>query len=267
VLLPPVYILKRRHVEDALEAAHDDARSVTVWIHSSTIGIDAACFDRCPKMKLVSRIRLWGPEPRAVEVSDLRVFMAYEPDVVDVIHGFVTDKSVNASEMHCVGFNAFTCCDALREVVLPRSITHIAEGAFRGCTSLTSVALPNSLIYIGEDAFSGCTSLTSVALPNSLIYIGEDAFRYCSSLKSVALPNSLVYIADYAFDGCDTLRSVTFPDSLACIGRHAFFGCPKLRSVVLPSSDTHVDEYAFPKDVIMDSSSRRGGRAGRCVIA
>jgi hypothetical protein len=244
VLLPPVYILKRRHVEDALEAAHDDARSVTVWIHSSTIGIDAACFDRCPKMKLVSRIRLWGPEPRAVEVSDLRVFMAYEPDVVDVIHGFVTDKSVNASEMHCVGFNAFTCCDALREVVLPRSITHIAEGAFRGCTSLTSVALPNSLIYIGEDAF-----------------------RYCSSLKSVALPNSLVYIADYAFDGCDTLRSVTFPDSLACIGRHAFFGCPKLRSVVLPSSDTHVDEYAFPKDVIMDSSSRRGGRAGRCVIA
>jgi hypothetical protein len=44
VRLPPRYALRRSHVVDALKGVPADARDVTVWIHSSTLGIEMKCF-------------------------------------------------------------------------------------------------------------------------------------------------------------------------------------------------------------------------------
>jgi hypothetical protein len=41
VRLPPLYVVRRRHVKAALEGLPEDADKVTAWIHSSTLGVEA----------------------------------------------------------------------------------------------------------------------------------------------------------------------------------------------------------------------------------
>ena len=100
------------------------AHDMTMWIHSSTIGIEEKCF---------GEMSVWGPEPHdvgtppVVATAVLGVLIAklraYEPDLVDLIR-----KLVMSNEMYRVGEVAFVECRALREVVLPRSITHVGDG-------------------------------------------------------------------------------------------------------------------------------------------
>jgi hypothetical protein len=228
VRMPPKYVLLRRHVEDALKGVPFDARDVTVWIHSSTLGIEKGCFKG---MRRVSRILVrCGPQPHDVKAAVLGMFIttlrAYEPALVDTICGFVR----HMGEVHHVGrgdsINTFAHCSALKEVVLPRSITHLGDNAFFRCTSLTSVTLPDSLTHLGDDAFNQCTSLTSVTFPDSLTHIGDAAFFQCTSLTSVTLPNSLTHIGNKAFYGCSALTAVTMPAVRPFIGDFAFEGCP-----------------------------------------
>jgi hypothetical protein len=253
VCMPPKYVLRRGHVEDVLKGVPEDMGDVTVWIHSSTHGIEKGCFEWMKRVR-VSRILVWGPEdhddgtpPHAVEAATLHLFIArlraYEPDLVDLIYGFATH---NKDEMHRVGEFAFRCCSALKEVVLPRSITHVGGHAFHNCTLLTSVTLPNALTHIGEYAFHSCTSLTSVTLPDTLTRIGEKAFHGCSSLTSVTLPpNSLTHVGKCAFYGCTSLTSATLLYSLTHVGDCMFSGCTSLTSVALPNSLTHLGKGAF----------------------
>jgi hypothetical protein len=218
VFLPPTYVLRRRPLEAVLNSLAPDARNVTVWIHSSTLGIEKQCFHGMlvDRMKHVSRIRVCDAEPHCVErpavlgmlITNLR---AYEPDLVDLIHAFVTHAS---NEAHHVGENAFCSCSVLKEVVLPRSITHVDRWAFWRCTSLTLVELPNTLTHVGDSAFRSCTSLTSVALLDSVTHVGDNAFRECSALTSVTLPNLLTHVGEGSFHGCISLKSVTLPASL-----------------------------------------------------
>jgi hypothetical protein len=238
VHLPPKYVLRRRHVEDAVKGVPDDACDVTVWIHNSTQGIEKNCFSSIEWVERVSRILVWGQEPHDdgthppfVAAAVLGAFVAklaaYEPALVDHIHQLVATHMGNDDEMHRIGDCAFmgTGYSALREVVLTRSITHVGRGAFWGCTSLTSVTLPNSLTYIGAHAFYQCTSLTSVALPASLTYLGDCAFWGCTSLTSVTLPDSLTHIGESAFYGCTSLARVMMPAVRPFVGEQAFEGC------------------------------------------
>jgi hypothetical protein len=254
VHLPPRYVLRAHHVRDALERLPLGACNVTVFIHSSTQGIEKKCFERVER---VSRILVWDPEPHndgthppVVAAVVLGAFVAklaaYEPALVDTIHDFARHMPLgNDSEMHRVGDSAFNGCSALREVVLPRSITHVGSATFNMCTSLTSVTLPNSLTSVGDYAFSECTSLTSVTLPDSLTHLGDNVFQWCTSLTSVTLPNSLTHLGDCTFYWCTSITSVTLPDTLTHVGEWAFHGCAALTSVTLPNSLTHLGEFAF----------------------
>ena len=57
VRMPPTYVLRQGQVKDALKAVHAyDMCNVTVWIHSSTLGIEEKCFRG---MVRVSRILVW----------------------------------------------------------------------------------------------------------------------------------------------------------------------------------------------------------------
>jgi hypothetical protein len=241
VRLPPAYVLRQRHVKHALDALH--ANDVTVWIHSSTLGIEKKCFEH---MRNTSRILVCGPAQHAVETVVLYMFIAklgaYEPALVDTIHAFATHMS---DEMCRVGNCAFLECSALREVVLPRSVVHMGDGVFNRCTSLTSVTLPDGLTHVGSSTFCECTSLTSVTLPDGLTNIGSSTFRGCTSLTSVILPDSLTRVGDDAFAECTSLASVTIPDSLTHLGRGAFNGCTSLARVAMPPVRPFVGDDAF----------------------
>jgi hypothetical protein len=142
MLIPPTFVVQRRHLKAALNALPAYARRnvSTVWIHNSTLGIEDRCFQR---MKPVVRILVWGgPEARTVDAfagAVLDAFItAYEPGLVDLIQRFTGDSN----GMYREGNFAFHTNSRLKEVVLPRSITHVGKGTFCGCHALTLVTLP-----------------------------------------------------------------------------------------------------------------------------
>ena len=90
--------------------------------------------------------------------------------------------------------------------------------------SVTSVVIPNSVTSIADWAFSGCFTLISVTIPESVTNIGS--FVFCSSsLLSVTIPNGVPSIGEGAFLGCYNLISVTIPNSVTSIGIGAFVHC------------------------------------------
>lgn len=79
---------------------------------------------------------------------------------------------------------AFDRCSVLRSVTFGNSVEKIMECAFQR-TALREVVIPNSVTTIGDGAFISCESLETLELPSGLTSIGKYAFEDCSSLKKV----------------------------------------------------------------------------------
>ena len=170
--------------------------------------------------------------------------------------------------------------EPLREIVIPKGLTSISEGAFYGCRSLKKiyisdlaawvgisglhslmlgekelylngellqgeVVIPDGVTSIKESAFSGCSGLTSVTIPDSVTCIGDWAFFSCKSLKSVTIGDGVKSIGDDAFSCCDKLTSVTIPESVTSIGSSTFSVCSCLTSVTIPDSVVSIGTAAF----------------------
>ena len=141
-------------------------------------------------------------------------------------------------------------CTGITSVVIPNSVTYIAEEAFDYCTSLISVTIPNSVTYIGKRAFGECHGLTSVTIPNSVTSIGDSAFYLCLSLTSVTIPNSVATIGESAFRKCWGLTSVTIPNSVTAIGNDAFHECSDLQTIYVQNQVPVECSPYFPDNVI-----------------
>ncbi|MDE6243005.1 MAG: leucine-rich repeat domain-containing protein, partial [Muribaculaceae bacterium] len=159
----------------------------------------------------------------------------------------------------------FSSCSALTTVILPPSITTIADEAFQFCSKLSSVNIPEGVTYIGTYAFYRCifqqisipesvtylganafngTSLTSVVIPNSITDI-KNAFSSCAKLKSITLPTGIKEIAAGAFSSCSALTEIVLPPSVTTIGANAFYNCKALKNVYMGPNIKSMDQNAF----------------------
>ena len=182
---------------------------------------------------------------------------------------------------------AFSCNDAITDVIIPDSVTSIGERTFLRCYSLKKISvveknenyksidgnlytkdektllqyaigktakefsIPNSVTSIGNYAFDSCSSLTSVVIPDSVTSIGYGAFAGCSSLTSVIIPNSVTSIGDWAFDLCYSLSSVKIPYSVTSIGEWAFSDCYSLNQISVDEKNENyksIDGNLYTKD-------------------
>ena len=165
-----------------------------------------------------------------------------------------------------------------KSIILPNSVTSIAESAFLGCYELTSITIGASITSI-PDFFHGydccpvlaeiivseqnqnyssmngvlfnknktiiicvprATNISSYTIPNSVTEIGMNAFSGCTGLTSVTIPNSVIEICWNAFENCTGLTSVTIPESVTEMGWCAFKKCTGLTSVTIPNSVTSI---------------------------
>lgn len=145
-------------------------------------------------------------------------------------------------------YGAFADCTALKEIIIPSSVTKIDIAAFKTCTSLKTVIFENNSLlksiegkyndkaYLG--VFSDCTALTSIRIPANVESIGATAFKGCAALKSVSFEkgSKLSFIEggidEYngAFSYC---KKMTVFDAENCtqlqiIGDAAFYGNDEL---------------------------------------
>ena len=129
-----------------------------------------------------------------------------------------------------IGKKAFSSNNFIESVIIPDSVTDIADYAFYFCESLKNLDIPDGVTSIGENAFQGCTSLKSIVIPEGVTSIGWRTFESCTSLEKVVLPESLTEIRYEAFRDCSSLYSVTIPENVTSIFM-SFYGCDRLVEV------------------------------------
>jgi hypothetical protein len=148
-------------------------------------------------------------------------------------------------------------------LVIPDSVTDIADYAFFSALLNRQLTLGNGLKTIGRFAFNE-SLVGPLTIPNSVTTIGDGAFADAGA-TSLSLGNSVTTIGARAFEG-NRLPSVVIPNSVTSVGYQAFMGCETtsltlgtglqtiesgvfqgnyLRSIVIPDSVTTVGEYAF----------------------
>lgn len=138
------------------------------------------------------------------------------------------EKLIIPAGVQVIGAEAFNSCKYLTEVVMEcDELRLIDKGAFSGCDNLKAVSLPKSATVIGDYAFFN-TAIEHLVLPDGIVSVGVRAFDWCNQLKDVTVMGDLSSIGDYAFSGNEALSSVEVNGSIAEIGIGAFSGCLNL---------------------------------------
>ena len=119
-------------------------------------------------------------------------------------------------------------------VVLPDTVTEIADFSFRDCCSLTSVNIPRSVTRINDCAFSGCTGLIELNVDSeNPIYYSENNILYTKDKKRliaaagglkghVVIPDGVEYLGYDVFSSCKNLREIYVPESIERVSPEVF---------------------------------------------
>lgn len=135
-------------------------------------------------------------------------------------HAFMNDDFIEhivfGKNFKTLAALAFSGSTALKDVVLPETMTKLVWGAFQNCTALTDVTvLESQVTAIPELCFDGCTALKNVTLNNNITTIGKKAFSNCTSLEKLVIPASVTSIDSTAFLGSTNITLYCYADSYA----------------------------------------------------
>ena len=141
----------------------------------------------------------------------------------------------------------FVNCKSLTTFQYNKNCTPSSIGnyAFWGCSKLkeANIVYPKSVKTIGEGAFRDCTSLEGYTIPDHVTSVGNSAFMNCKMMKSVVVKPSVVSIGNFAFNGCIAMTGVVFEEGDETLslgyntynydgGKGLFYDCP-LQSVFI----------------------------------
>lgn len=162
---------------------------------------------------------------------------------------------------------ALRYCRNLKTVILPKTLTTIANQAFAysgvkyitlpetfttftgtanfyDCDSLRTIVIPDSVKALPNECFSACDSLHYVTLPAALESMGSTCFASCD-IYDIDIPGTLATIPYQAFSNNTNLSTVTFHEGLVYINYKAFISCKSITNLVFPSTTKYIGEQAF----------------------
>ena len=85
------------------------------------------------------------------------------------------------------GFHAHK---SLEQILIPKSVKLIEQGAFSGCTSLKEVVIPENVEKIEAEAFFECKNLETIIFEGETT-LDEDCFTCCPRLTTISIcPNT-----------------------------------------------------------------------------
>ncbi len=160
-------------------------------------------------------------------------------------------STINGYMVTSIGKAAFSCCESLTSVTIPKLVTYIGIVAFSLCISLTAITIPEGVTSIGDYSFFGCSSLTEITIPEGVTLIDGYAFNGCSSMMTVTLPKTLASIDNSAFEGCSRLKAITIPEGVTSIGDSVFLKCSELSGIEVSVNNndyTSINGVLYNKD-------------------
>lgn len=120
------------------------------------------------------------------------------------------------STLKTIGNYAFGECIGLKTINFPEGLESIGENAFY-ITSIESIVLPSTITEIAEGAFSYNDRLETIIIPGNVKTIRKGAFQDCDKLTTIILCEGVETIEEKAFDAKGS-RKMAIPDSVISIG-------------------------------------------------
>ncbi len=226
---------------------NDPLVSVTLPPTLKTIGPGA--FNCCTNLKTIDL-------PEGLETIGSQAFWLCSklnttiPDSVTSIgsEAFCHTKitAVTAKNLQKIGTEAFSGCDSLTKVTLPKTLIEFGPGAFDVCSALSSIEIdadnPNFCAVDGVVFTKDKSELVEVlssrtgdyAVPSSVKVIRDYAFAH-SKLSNVFVPDSVEKLGSIVFFGCSNLEELYFTDGIQEIGSQAVSYCEKLKLIYIPT--------------------------------
>ena len=143
---------------------------------------------------------------------------------------------------------------AITSVVIPDSITEIANNSFYNCSDLVSVRIGqnSALESIGRNAFSGCRALTAITIPAGVTSIGDSAFNNCGAVSFTVAAGNAAYRSEGGHlieSATDTLirggQNGNVPNGVRAIADAAFRQGAAVTELVIPASVREIGNYIF----------------------
>lgn len=184
--------------------------------------------------------------------------------------------TLDGSPVTEIGYGAFLNSQ-VTDVVIPDTVKIIGDSAFSRCEQLSVIDIPKSVERIGAMAFfatpfektlgeddfviiNDCIlykyngKSDVVTIPEGIYCIGGHGF-YENDLTEVIMPDSVKYIESQTFANCKNLKSITVP-SAEYIGDVAFLGCTSLKTADINARE--IDYSAFSGCVSLCDVSLKG---------
>ena len=87
----------------------------------------------------------------------------------------------------------------LKNITFPNTLYWIDEGAFSDCDKIVEISIPRPITRVPDKCFANCDNLTKVKLEEGIESIGAEAFRECVNILDITIPDSVTNIGENAF--------------------------------------------------------------------
>ncbi len=206
---------------------------VEITLPDSVIDFGWGAFAQCPQLKTVHSLG---------SVSELKP------------HTFVLCENLQSvtipSTVETIESWAFFGT-ALKQIVIPASVTDIWFSAFQGCYNLmdiqvssenTSYSAEGGILYNYDKTVlhSWPSANGDVTIPSNVTTIGRAAFRSCN-LESLVIPEGVKTIEREAIKNCKNIVSLEIPASVTLI-EGDFYDCPNLQIIVADENENYSSE-------------------------
>ncbi len=131
------------------------------------------------------------------ELTDRTFYRYYALETVE-LPSTLTVLGANGDDYYSNG-NVFQGCAALKNIVIPESVTTMGPGVFYGCSSLESINIPAGVTRIEKDALRE-TGLKKVEFHENVTYFGAYAFRDSENLEEIVIKSPKFTIENNTFE-------------------------------------------------------------------